>query len=728
MWHGRRWASVALSAAVAAILCLATFSRALAADAGPRVLGWNVTGSIEAGGMWSAGEHNSSKFDDYRDMDNGFLGELYLKGEKNNSPYHFDIWAKNPARDDQAYEGALGQYGLFRLDLGWDRVRHVLSNSAQTIFHESGGDFTLDPAQRAAIEATFAGGVANRANIAATIYGLGRPVDLAYNTDVGFVGLQLTPTEGLRFNLEYNNRRNEGTRATSATMANDVITELAIPLDQMTHEAKFMAEYAKPNFAIQLGYTGSFFDNEFKSYRWDNPVTTTDTQARGEISAAPDNTAHTFSLTGRGTLPWWRTNISGAASYTMLRQDETFVNNVAAPGVGVTPTNADDAGRTSADAKANLASGNILLTTRPIKSVTATARYRYYEYQNDTPIHSFTDTVAQAGDVTLGSTFTTTQARFTKQNAGMEIGFRPVRQVSLKAGYEYEHWSRGDFDGKSFRTDEHIGKAALDLAPTNWFLGRVTYTYGYRNLNGYGADPLAGNGPGFLKFNYADRVRNRADALLQFSRWETFTPSLNFGYAYDNFNNSAYGLTDDRNFSAGTSVGWTPLSWLTFSADYTYERHDATQRISQGAGATNPFETKSKDEFHIVNVGAILDIVPKKLDLNLGYGVTFGYTTIDNTNLLPTCAGATCAFRYDKIQNVLQIVRVVARYRLTNKLSIRGGFAYERFTERNFALDPMLAYMGFYDTSAASSQSVWLGGTIPNYEAYILSGFVRYQF
>ena len=556
MWHGRRWVGVALSAAVAAILCLGTFSQTLAADAGSQALGWRLSGSIEAGGMWSAGEHSSSKFEDYRDMDNGFLGELYLKGEKNNSPYHFDIWAKNPARDDQAYEGAFGRYGTFLLDMGWNQVPHVLSNSAQTIFQESGGNFTLDPAQRANIEANFNSG--DRNLIAATIYGLGQHVDLAYNTNVGFVGLKLTPTEALRFNLEYNNRQNEGARGTSATMAGSVITELAIPLDQTTHEARFMAEYAKPDFAIQFGYTGSFFQNEFRSYSWDNPVSTVDTQARGEIGAAPENMANTFSLTARGSLPWWRTNISGAASYTMLRQDQTFVNNVGAPGLVVTPTNADDAGKTSADAKANLVSGSVLLTSRPVKNVTMTARYRYFEYQNDTPTHSFTDTVAPDGDVLLGTTYTATLERYTRQNAGIDIGWRPIRQVSLKAGYAYEHWSRGDVDGKSFGTDEHIGRASVDWTPTNWFLGQATYTFGYRNLNGYGVDPQAGSGAGFLKFNYADRVRNRADALLQFARWETFTPSLNFGYAYDNFNNSAYGLTDDTNFSAGTSLGWTP--------------------------------------------------------------------------------------------------------------------------------------------------------------------------
>jgi MtrB/PioB family decaheme-associated outer membrane protein len=722
MAQARRWARVVLSGLVAASLVFGAAASALAAGPGTEVLDWKVGGSLEAGGMWNFGERGSSKFNDYRDMDNGFLGELSLKGEKKESPYFFDLSAKNPARDDQAYDGAFGRHGMFKLELGWDRNRHVLSNNAQTMFENNNGDFLLPPAQRAAINAVFALGTANRANIQATIARLDRPVDLAYNTDVGFVGFRLTPTESLRFDLEYSNRRNEGARATSATMASSVITGLAIPIDQMTHEAKFGVEFARPNYGFQFGYTGSFFDNQYQSYRFDNQVSSAGTQARGEFSAGPNNMANTFNVTGRGALPWWRTNVSGTFSYSMLRQDETFLTNVAAGLAGA--TNADSQGRTSADAKANLVAGNILLTSRPLTNVTATARYRYFEYQNDTPIHSFVNTFAPNGNLVAG-TLTSGQERFTRQTGSFDLGWRPVRQVSVKGGYEYEHWSRGDFDGKNFGTDEHSLKASMNVTPVNWLLGRVSYTYGNRNLANYGNDPLAGNGPGFLKFNYADRVRNRVDTMLQLSRWETFTPSINFGYAVDNFSKSAYGLTDDQNVSAGANLTWTPLSWLTASADYTYERHDATQRIYQ---ANNPFVTDSKDEFHIVGLNAILEIIPKKLDLTLGYGVTFGYTTIHNANLLPTCAGQACAINYDKIQNILQTVRVVGRYRLTEKLSFRGGFAYERFNEKNFARDPMLPFMGYYDTSAAGAQSVWLGATTPNYESYTLGAVARYDF
>ena len=802
MSQARRWASVALSGVVAASLCLGASGLALAASEGTEVLDWKVGGSVEAGGMYSFGERSSSKFNDYRDMGNGFLGELSLKGEKKDSDYFFDLWLKNPARDDQAYEGAVGKYGMFTLDLGWDRVRHVLSNNAQTMFQESGGDFTIGGRSSVTTAPVAAGllypsalncvGVVASWNcpnplksstniavnnaqysfISSTISGLGRPVDLAYNTDVGFVGFKLTPTEALRFDIEYGNRRNDGYRNTSVTLNN--IVELAIPIDQMTHEVKFKAEYAVPSFAVQFGYTGSFFDNGNQSYTFDNPnsivtvlgttnnvagtlvanTTRTAASARGEISAPPNNSAHTVDLTARGSLPWWRTNLSGSFSYTMLRQDETFLNNVAVAGTGLTPTNADTMGRTSPDAQTNLVSGNVLLTSRPLNNVTATARYRYFEYQNDTPVHNF-DASTPTGLLYVGplgvpggyyyntnsgfasAASTTNQERYTKQNAGADISWRPIRQVSLKGGYEYEHWTRGDFEGRNFGTDEHTAKAAVDVRPIDWFLGRVTYIYGVRNLSGdylaAGPDP---SGPGFFKFNYADRVRNRVDVLMQFSPWETFTPSLNFGYANDDFNHSMWGLTNDENYSAGTSLSWTPLGWLTLSADYTYELHNSTQRVAGNGSAgsnANDWQSTSKDQFHIVSVGAVIDVIPKKFDINLGYGVTFGYTNIDNNNLNAAGCPApgtanTCAYNYDKIQNVLQTAKVVARYRLTEKLSVRGGFAYERFNERNYARDPMLPFMGAYDTSTTSIQSVWLGATTPNYESYTFAGFVRYEF
>jgi hypothetical protein len=275
----------------------------------------------------------------------------------------------------------------------------------------------------------------------------------------------------------------------------------------------------------------------------------------------------------------------------------------------------------------------------------------------------------------------------------------------------------------------------VDVTPIDWLLGRVTYTFGVRDLSGdYGQDP--NSGLGFYKFNYADRVRNRVDLLLQFSPWETLTPSIDFGYANDNFNHSAFGLTDDTNLSAGVSLGWSPMRWLTLTADYTYEHHNSTQRVAGGGSSgsnANDWQGKSLDDFHIVSLGAVVDVIPKKFDITLGYAVTFGYTKIQNSNLNAAGCPApgtanTCAYDYPRIDNVLQTAKIIGRYRLTEKLSLRGGFAYERFNERNFLRDPMQPFTGYYDTSGGGISSVWLGATTPNYESYTIAGFVRYEF
>ncbi len=733
MSRGSRWAGIASAAVAAATLCLGSAGQA-AAGAAPEVLDWQVGGFIDAGGIYSFGERSSSKFNEYRDMDNGFVGEFELRGEHKDRPYYFEFGARNPARDDQRYDATVGRWGVFRFDGAWSRTPHVLSNEAQTMFQDNNGDFTLPSTQRAAIATTFVGGAANRAAIESTILGLLRPIDLKFNTDVAVADFTLTPTEPLRFDLGYSNRRVEGRRplsfpSDSATLGlgarSMTLVELAVPLDEMTHEARLRAEYATPAFAIQGGYTASLFENNFQSFTWDNPVTTTGTLARGIASWDPNNTAHTFDISGRASLPWWQTTVTGAFSYSLLRQDETFVQNVLGSALS---TNVSDEGRTSPDAQTDLVLASFRVTSRPIRNVTATAHYRFFERQNDSPIISFTNSFPNGVNQGL---HTTGSPRFNKQNAGLDVGWRPLRLLSLKAGYEYEHWNRGDFDftGLSFSTDEHIGKAAADITPVDWLLGRVTYTFGVRNLDEYGADPLAGNGPGYLKFNIADRVRNRVDVLLQLSRWETVTPSLSLGYASDNYSNSAYGLTDDQNFSAGLNVGWVPLNWVTLFADYTFEYHDSKVRVWQGG---DPFESSSKDLFHIINVGAVLDLIPKRFDLTLDYGVTFGYTQMDNRNFdganVGCTTGANCALDYPRIDNVLQTARIIGRYRLTERLSVRSGLAYERYNERIWSLDPMRPFLGDFDTSSAGVASTFLGAIVPNYESFTFGGVVRYEF
>ena len=773
MRHARTWTRVALSGLIASALWLMAPGPARAADEAPEILDWKVTGAVEAGGMISAGERSSSKFNEYRDMDNGFIGRLSLTGEKRDQPYFFRFRAINPARDDQGYDGALGQYGLFRLDLGFDRIPHVLSNTARTIYQlNDGGVFTLPPTLRPAIAAdTNAGpcgtlirwncpveygasspaiGVAQRNFTRDTINGLLRPVDLSFNTDVARADLRLSPTEDWRFDVGYSNIRRQGFRPAGVVIGSPggSITELAIPIENFTHEVKVGAEYTRPTWGVQLNYLGSIFRNEFTGYTWDNPgyFGATDSPDfagaaravrvnQGQVSALPDNLAHTFSGTGTVALPW-RTRVSGTFAYTLLRQDEPFLLNTV--NRAIPQTNRDDSGTSSPDAKRDIILGNIQATSRPLTNVSATARYRYFEYENKDRERTFSGSTPEGLAAAVEET---TRPSFRKQNAGLDLGWRPSLPLSLKAGYEYEHWNRGDREVTS--TNEQIGKFALDLSPTDWFLGRTTYSHGDRTVNNYQNVP--GQFPLLRKFDEADRRRDKVDVLMQFSPWETVTPSVNFGYARDDYHRSSYGLTSNDYVSAGGALGWGPLSWVNFSADYAYEQYKYKQvsRYRAVVGTTvldfpdNDFVSRNRDDFHTVGLTAEIDLIPKKFGVSLGYAISLGYTTIKSSNLgTPTAtttgsaggvASATAKDR-DRVQNILQTFRIAAKYSLTKSLSARVGYAYERYTEKDFARDPLAPFVGNLDTSNAGIQSVFLGATQPNYEAHIVSFVLRYEF
>ncbi len=232
-------------------------------------------------------------------------------------------------------------------------------------------------------------------------------------------------------------------------------------------------------------------------------------------------------------------------------------------------------------------------------------------------------------------------------------------------------------------------------------------------------------------------------------------------------------------WDVGVNVDWNPVKWLTLGADFAYETYNSWQAGRYWSPPppalyyvpANDWKTKSTDNFYTIGLNATFDILPKKFIVTAGYNASIGYTYTQNFNpnfgvtpagltsaqtTSPNVAGycATCtnqsgfAYHWDTVRNVFQTAKIVAKYFITEKLSVRGGFAWQGYSEHNFALDPMQQFMGLTEitptnfnkttgltqgffgstTGAGNIQSNWLGATVPGYNAYIVSGFVRYDF
>ena len=99
---------------------------AAAADGGMK---WTGSASL---GLRSVHDNSPdpSKLNEYRDLGNGVIGELEVRGRSDN--YHFDGFLENPGRDDQYMDLRGGMYGMFKYRLYNNELRHNFGSGVAT--------------------------------------------------------------------------------------------------------------------------------------------------------------------------------------------------------------------------------------------------------------------------------------------------------------------------------------------------------------------------------------------------------------------------------------------------------------------------------------------------------------------------------------------------------------------------------------------------------------------
>ncbi|MEK7205447.1 MAG: MtrB/PioB family decaheme-associated outer membrane protein, partial [candidate division NC10 bacterium] len=477
---------------------------------------------------------------------------------------------------------------------------------------------------------------ADTATINTTVNENVRGIDLRLRRDTGRVGFRYTPTPGWDLRLSYANESREGTRPFGGNIGTNNASsfhtvELPEPIDYRTHQVGASAEYATDRWSIRLGYLGSIFSNDIDSLTSDNPFRTTDSltlgAARGRHAMPPDNMAHNISLSGAVNLPL-ASRFTGTISYGLMRQDESFLPHTTNSLLSPSPLPAG-----SLDGKIDTLLINYVLNTRPHRDVSLTARYRYYRLDNGTPELTFLDYV-QADRTIVTTDRRNLAIEYTKHNAGLDVGWRPLSQVSLKAGYEWERYDRKNRDANI--TDEHSGKTALDLTPTEWLLLRASYLYAQRRFDEYDHEkfveertfPVPPGGlpqhPTLRKFDLADRDRNRVELLGQLTPLDVLTFTATFGLGKDDFKEVGFGITSDDNWSAAADIVYMPIPRLALFANYTREEFKSKLRSRQRGGAAgdtsaNDWASDMKDIVDTVGAGLDLALIPKRLDLKLAY-------------------------------------------------------------------------------------------------------------
>jgi MtrB/PioB family decaheme-associated outer membrane protein len=737
----------------------------LSASGQAEILDLKLSGEGEVGARGFPDRPSKSdraKFEEYRDIPSGgYLEDLRLQLESKDETYSLELGAKEPGERDQNIFLRSQKAGRYYFDFEWDQIPHVFSNNGQSLHSGTGGgNLTISGAVRNELQAASA--PVDTARIQKAINENVRDIDLRLRQDTAKTEFRYTPTRGWDLRLGYSFRQKNGTRPFGAnTGTNNAssfnIVEIPEPIDHKTHDVSASAEYGSDWGSIGLRYTGSIFQDDLASVAWDNPFRTTDSggplaannlgPARGRHALAPDNLAHNVALSGAANLPF-RSRLIGTLSYGWWRQDEAFLPMTTnscflgspAPSCTAGAPTASPLPARSLDGKVDTLLGNLTLNTRLHRDVSLTARYRFYMLDNKTPELTFLDYVQ--ADRTLVTTDRRSLAlQYNRHNAGLDLGWRPVRKISLKAGYGWERYDRDRRDANV--TDEHSGKLSADVTPIEWLLLRASYLFSARRFDKYNHEHFvgepgfpAGEPPGTLpmhpalrKFDLADRDRNRVEMLGQVTPLDLLTFTATFGLGNDDFKRVRFGITGDDNWNIGADIVYVPIPRVSLFTNYNHEEFDSKMHSVQRPPFEDPnrlWDSKMRDIIDTVGAGTDLELIPKLLDLRLSYGFSTATGKV-KTRPLGTGVGLlTPAVNFPDTKTRLHELNARLSYHLSQNVTARLNYIFERWTDKDFATDPVQPYIVAVDPFA--SRSVFLGATRPNYSVHIIGLSFRFKF
>ncbi len=707
------------------------------------ILGYKLDGSVEVGGrayLDRPTDKQSGKFEEYRDIPQGiFLQDLDLRLSTKDDRYLFEFKAKEAGEEDQNFLLRSSRLGFYEFEFEWDQIPRIYSTTGRMLSTEaSRGVFTL-PSPRPPL--------ANHDSAP-------RLDEIGLRWDTARLSLSLTPTPEWDLKAEYTRINKDGDRPIGMSFAGGGGPSLEIlePIEQTVHDFKVSASLAREKWQLQFTYTFSLFENSLDGVIADNPTVglTTDgafaatatggtsTPSRGRIALAPDNTAHTWTLAGGVNLPL-RTRVNAALSYSWRLQNQDFLPHTINPVLVANSGTALNLPKSSLDGDVRILLFNLNATSRPLNPLTLTARYRVYDYNDQT------DEIIFDGRVDADQTFNVEDTRatrfpYTKHNAGMDARWRILTPLAFTVGMGWERWDRTDKHREAPITDEFMPKASLDYTPTDWMLLRATYAPSFREINDYNSfahvahvsleEPGLGTGTQHFrlrKFDEANRDRQRADLLLQLTPLDTLTTSLTYSIRKDDYTHSLFGLQKDDSWAAGIDVTWTPHERLSMSASYVREESLAQLRSKYRAAAeldnpTYDWVARNSDAIDTFGAGVNATLIPRVLDLGLNWNFSYALWRMKAFNpLTPTPAAASAtAVNFPAIEDTLNRLEAFLRYHFWKNWTAKLQYVFESFQKTDFRTDHLLPSEG--------TTNIFLGNDLKNYDAHILALTLAYRF
>ena len=695
-----------------------------------------VKGSIVAGAQAVGETEKSSKFTEYRDVPKGFFLE-YLNLDLTKGSHYFYLSAIHVQQADERIIAGAGNYGKFKLDLGYDKIPHRFSFFGATPYVENTpGIFTLNDVIRSAAEALVPTGTSTNIAAARTLVSSfltsAAPIDLGLQRKTATLDFAYTPAVPLSFNVSGSHETRGGNRPYGTPLGFSNAIELPEPIHYKTTNLNTSLEFHKKWGTVRAGFAASIFDNDVQTLIWDNPYRITDSTyasaysagngtAHGRMALWPSNDAVKFYLSG-SFRPLKTTWISAAVSYGTFNQNEKLLPstvNTAIPGSDPNAVNALSPPRETAMAKANITSLDLTVNSRLMKSVYLTAGFRYYDFANKIEELDMPEGYTRLDQVWENVPIAVEPYSFTRSRLFGDLSFNLLKNTSLKVGYSLYGVRRheGAHETEKNKSDEGTFKVSVDSNPSDWLALRVSYLSSKRDWSlddtWYAYIPSFN----FKRYFEASRDRQAVNVLVGLTPFDKLDVQLTYAFGRDDYPKSDYGLKRDDFDMYGVDLSYAFTKNQSIYAFYTHELYD-TGQASRQSGATfseNPLDdwtANLKDAVNTFGAGQTIELLEDKVHFNL----TASYSRAAGSSFLDSPSGgapdAAVNFTAPLDTTTWWTIQASFKWKVMKNLHAVLGYWYEAYDLSDIVRND-------FAVNYAEAGAIYLGALEPGYKYHV---------
>jgi MtrB/PioB family decaheme-associated outer membrane protein len=546
--------------------------------------------------------------------------------------------------------------------------------------------------------------------------------------DRGNLELRLTRNQPVDVRLAYFYEDRSGNRGAGTSFGFGNVVETPEPIDYRTHDISLSAEWAQKWGLLRGGLRFNRFDNKINVQTFDNPFRATDSTdasayqspgsasiggaSVGRLALPPDNNSITGSV-GFSVKFAGNSRLSGDASYGQWAQDQQFIPFTTNTAITV-PFRATDPSflpAQSLNGKIDTTTLSAMFSSRPVKGLNLTARYRRYDLNNKTPRLDFSEGYVRFDGVWEDIPRVNVPYGYTNDNAQLTAAYDfPIADnasLGLEGGYKYDRMAR------TFRETDDTAQnsvfGSLHVRTSDWMILRGTVEYGKRGYSGLemerseeasfmeagapanllavpelSADPNVQrsfdslgcvNGiPCNIRYDQAAKKLWRANGLLQLMPGGNTSFAFSYTMGKDDYNETRYGLVNSKNWAFNAEADYTPSERFNVFAYYGREDIRSFLRGRQ-SGALVSFDVRddwTSDTHDVVDSfggGLTVGVVKDKADLSV-----FGtYQKVNGNNDLAATVGGVAELAKRPLGGVLGI----AAYDDSKIISISSELGYK---------------------------------------------------